>query len=159
MQQNIKIKVGVLIQKNRSLLLIREKDGFSKKYRWNIVKGSFDELQDADLRDTAAREAREEAMAKIELRHLLNVFFLRESHRTLVQVNFIADLVGSNFGISPKKLQKTYRAGEDIVEIKMFSTAELQELTAEDFISMRAYHSVCEWIDGKHYPLSILQAI
>ena len=156
---NAIVKVGILIQKGRELLLIKERGWADKKYHWNIVKGSFDPKKDADLFETAEREAKEEAGASIRIKNLLNILYLKKLSGVFMQFNFVVDLVGSNVTIANKKKQRSYSLNEDIIELRFFSKTELEKMKKKEFIGERAYLSVQAWLREKNYPTKLLRSV
>lgn len=153
----IQIKIGVLIQKRGRLLLIKERHEQDGKYRWNIIKGTFEPEADKDVIGAAQREAEEEAGACVEITHLLNIFFLKRKNKLTIQLNFIASLAKETLAIAKAEEQK--QRAEDISEIRFFSKEKLRGLKKEEFINTRAYLAVQDWIKGKKYSLDLLQIL
>jgi len=156
---NLVIKVGVLIQKNKGLILIREKSWMDGLYHWNIIKGTFEPEKDRDFIATAKRESREEANASINVVGLLNILYLRKNKRSFIQFNFVADLVGSRFYISPKRKQRKFRKDEDIVEVKMFTKRELRNMKKKDFIGERTYTTIQDWLRGRKHEKDLIKKV
>jgi len=103
---DIQIKVGALVKKDDGLFLISER-GQSKKYLWNIVKGTFDPKLDKSLLDTAVRECKEEINVKVKVEKLLNFVYLRENKKIRLQFNFLCKIIGKDTAkISSKNKQK-----------------------------------------------------
>jgi len=143
------IKIGVIIEKGGKLLLIKEKSRRDGIYYWNIIKGSFDLKKDKELMSAAKRESTEEANANIKIKGIANILYLRKKGRLLIQFNFWASLIGSNFHISPKMEQRKYGEGEDIIDAKMFSRKELTAMRRKDFMGVRAYTAIDAWLKGR----------
>lgn len=153
----IQIKIGVLIQKNNRLLLIKERHNLNEAHHWNIIKGTFDPEIDSDILKTAQRESKEEAGAYIRINHLLNIFFLKRKDKLTVQLNFIASLTKGNPKIADKKNQK--QRAEDIIESRFFTKKELERMKREEFINSRAYFAIKDWISGKKHDLDLLRIL
>jgi len=151
--------VGILIQKGRKLLLIKERGWADKKYHWNIMKGSFDPEKDADLFGAAKREAQEETGASIRIKNLLNILYLKKPPGVFIQFNFVADLIGSNVVIASRKKQRSYRFDEDIIELRFFNKTELEKMKKKEFIGERAYLSVQAWLRKENYPTKLLHSV
>lgn len=153
------IKIGALIEKNGKLLLIKEKGWQDTQYRWNIIKGTFEPRRDRDLLQAAQREAKEEANASIRIKGLLNILYLEKHHRSLIQFNFIADLVGSHYGVSLRENQKKYRRDEEIVDVKLFTKKALKRMNRKEFMGERTYYAIHQWLRGNKYPARIVQTL
>jgi ADP-ribose pyrophosphatase YjhB (NUDIX family) len=161
MKDNAVFKIGVLIEHRNQLVLIKEKKKRDGKYYWNFVKGTFEVEKDKDPFATAHREAKEEANAKIRIKYLLNVLYLKKHEIAYIQFNFIAELVGKSFGLSKKADQKKFREdeAEDIIDIRLFSKKELIAMKRSEFIGERTYQSIHDWIKGKKHPLDVLKIL
>lgn len=107
--QNPKIIAACLPMWEGKVLLCRRaiepRRGF-----WNVPAG-FMELGES-VSEGAAREVWEEAEAKVENLRLHSVFTFRKFHHVYVQ--FIADLVGGQFGV-----------GEESLESRLFAEGEI----------------------------------
>lgn len=153
----IQIKIGVLIQKNGRLLLIKERHEQEGKYRWNIIKGTFEPEKDKDVIKAAQRESEEEAGACVKITHLLNIFFLKRKNKLTVQLNFIASLAKETLTIAEAEEQK--QRDEDISEMRFFSKEELRRFKKEKLINTRAYFAVQDWMRGKKCSLGVLRIL
>lgn len=153
----IQIKIGVLIRKRNCLLLIKERHEQEGKYRWNIIKGTFEPETDKDVIKAARREAEEEAGASIKITNFLNIFFLKRKNKLTIQINFVASLIKETLIIAEMEEQK--QRAEDISEMRFFSKKELKGLKKEEFINTRAYLAVQDWLKGKKYSLDLLQIL
>jgi ADP-ribose pyrophosphatase YjhB (NUDIX family) len=147
------IKVGVLIVEKGKSLLIKEWSEDKKDYRWNIIKGTFDDSTDKQFSDCAIREAKEEAGVEVSLSGFSNII-IKYGFSIRIYISFIASIVSGEPHTASKGKQSTRK--EDITETKWFSKAELKELKKEDFINDVAFETVTRWINGETYPLSLL---
>jgi ADP-ribose pyrophosphatase YjhB (NUDIX family) len=79
---NTKLKVGVVIENEDSskILLIKEKLQKKENFLWNLIKGSY-EKDDSSVIKTAERECLEEIGVKINLKHILAVYFSRKAEK------------------------------------------------------------------------------
>lgn len=157
MLNKLKIKIGILAHDQEKLLLIRERPLPGKKYFWNIIKSTFEANKDRDFLATARREAREEAGIKVKFESLVDLFILRRSSRVVFQLNFAGRVIGKSYKLASLREQRS--RNEDIIEIKLFSRAELKKLKAKDFINRRSYLAVQDWLKGKSYDLSIIKTL
>lgn len=155
----VKLKAGVVIQYRGRVLLIRERHNPTHPYRWNIVKGTFEPGKDLSIMHTAIREAREEAHAKIKLRHLLGIYYLLDGHTSITMFTFIADLLKSSSKISEKRSRLSQKNGEDIIEAKLFTKKELTVLKPKDFVGLRGYLAIQDYLHGKRFPLGCLTTL
>jgi|AntAceMinimDraft_9_1070365.scaffolds.fasta_scaffold120873_2 ADP-ribose pyrophosphatase YjhB (NUDIX family) len=143
-----KIKIGVLVEKNNKLLLIKELNSSNGKYYWNIIKGTFESTRDKDFFKTAKRECKEEAGIEIKLIRLINVIYLNKKYRRVIQFNFIALIKKGIPRLLSKKQHKI--KNEDIIEIKFFTKNEIKKIKKSEFIDIRAFLTVRDWLgDGK----------
>ncbi len=151
MDCNAILKIGVLIEDKGKLLLIKEQGWQDGRYKWNIIKGTYDPLKDEDLTDTATRESFEEAKAKIQIKSLLNILYLKKNNQPFIQFNFVAKLK------SIKKTQKkstellTHDDGrkENIVEVKFFNKDELKQLKLNELMGERTHVAIKDWLSHK----------
>lgn len=149
MENKTILKVGVLIERRGQLLLIKELNWRNKKYLWNIIKGTFDSVKDKDLLDTALREAKEEANARVKIKNLSNILYLKKHGTTLVQFNFVATLADLHW--NPEKfarIQNKHDDGhkEDIIEVKFFSPRDLIKIPKKELMGERTYVSIKSWL-------------
>lgn len=151
-----KIKIGILIEDNDKLLLIKEQND-DRRPRWNIVKGTFDEEQDKDIFEAAKRECMEEVNVEAELKNLLNVLMIRKESGNVVQFNMIASITKGVPSLSNKDFQKSLN--EHISEVRFFTKEELRKIKLEEYMSSRIYTAVQDWLSGKRYDLGIVQEI
>ena len=156
---SVKLKAGVIVRHRGCVLLIRELNNRTGRYGWNIIKGTFEPGRDRSILETAIREAREEAGAKIKLRHLLVTYYLLDKSDALMMFTFIADLIDKRVEIAPRELQTKYRVGENIIEVRFFTKQELTKLKSKDFIGKRAYLVIQEYLQGKKFPLDIIKTL
>jgi len=150
----IKIKVGILVEREGQLLLIKELNSKTSVYSWNIIKGTYDE-NDKTLVSAARREAKEEAGISIEINALLNIFHLfKVSGEQILQINFIGHTKDNpKLGSADDQMI----LGESIVEAKFFKKNELLSLNEVDFINKRAYLATRKWLSGQAYGLEIIE--
>ncbi len=67
-----------------------------------------------------------------------------------VQFNFLARSK-NEAQIASTKAQE--ELGENITELKWFTKEEIQKMDANEFISLRTYELLHDWILGKKFPL------
>lgn len=157
-EYKVKLKAGVVVYHKRRVLLIREFNRNSNCYKWNIIKGTFEPGKDASILDTAIREAKEEANAKIKLKHFLSTYYLLYKQNALMMFVFSAELLNQNVKALPQKIQAKY--GEDnVIEVRFFTKQELLKLKPEDFIDTRGYLAIHDYLKGIKFPLKIINVI
>ncbi len=155
----VKLKAGVVIEYRGKVLLIRELNTNTRRYRWNVIKGTFEPGKDISIMETALREAREEANAKVKLRYLLRTYYLKNGGNVVMMFTFVATLLDPKVGVPSKKLQAKYRKGEDIIETRFFTRQELSKLKPYDFVTLRGYLAIQDYLKGKRFPLEILKTL
>jgi len=151
-----KIKVGILIEQEDRLLLIKETNDRGEP-KWNIVKGTFDEASDRDIFETAQRECHEEINASVELTGLLNVSIIAKDSGNVVQFNFLAHMISGEPKVSSSEFQKSLN--ENITAIKFFTKEELKELKPEEFMNSRAAVAVQDWLSGQRSDLGTIRSL
>ncbi len=155
---NVQIKVVILIVDKGKLLLIKERSAPKKLYRWNIIKGTYDDIKKENIFETAIRECMEETRVKVKLTGLINCIILNRKKGDLrIQYNFLAKIVSGKAKIATKEEQS--KRNEDIKEIQWFTKKEASELNNNSFISRRTYLTVKDWLNNKNYPIEILHQI
>lgn len=150
------IKVGTLIVKEDKALLIKEWSEAKQDFRWNIVKGTFEETNDKLLIDCAKREAKEEAGVKVSVDKFLGVF-IKYGFNIRIYINFLASIKSGTPKIASNKEQKS--RSEDIKEVLWFDKEKIKKLSKNDFVNDVAYETVNNWLKGKVYPLHLLNEI
>ncbi len=154
----IRLKVAVLVEHGGKLLLIREYHEGKKRYLWNTVKGSFEPRSDKDFIAAGRRESFEETRARVKITSLFSVLYTFKHEIAFVQVNLIAKLIGKKFAVPPYKEQQKF--GEDIVEARLFTRAELEKMTSREFMGKRTVFVIREWLRrAPRYDLGMLKTI
>ena len=146
MSLEIKIKVGVLVQKKNKLLLIKELDASRKQHYWNIIKGTFEPARDKNLFAAARRECLEEVGIKVNLKGVLNVFYLKKRGYALFQFNFLGE-AKNDPKLASKREQKG--RGENITEFRWFSRKNINKLKKTEFMNSRTFVTVKGWASKK----------
>lgn len=155
----VKLKAGVIVRHRGKVLLIRERHNSRHPYRWNIIKGTFEPGRDASILDAAIREAREEANAKIKLKWFLGSYYLLDSRDALMMFTFIADLLNSNIQVLPEENQAKYSKSENIAEVRLFTRKELTQLKPKDFVGLRGYLAIRDYLKGTKFPLGVINTL
>jgi len=151
-----KIKIGVLAIERNKLLLIKELNSSDGKYYWNIIKGIFEPTKDKDFFEAAKRESREEAGIEIKLVNLINIVYLRKRDRKIIQFNFKALIKKSTPKLSIKNQYKV--KNEDIMKVKFFTKKELKKMKKQEFINIRTFLTIRDWIENKNKNLGTQDA-
>lgn len=161
MKCNAILKIGVLIEDKEKLLLIKEQSWKHKQLRWNIIKGTYDPLKDKNLTDTATRESFEEARAKIQIKSLLNILYLKKNNQPFIQFNFIAELksIKKFKKQSTKIINHDDGRKENIVEVKLFSKDELKKLKPNELMGERTHVAIKDWLAYKPTTQSKIQIL
>ncbi|MDE2439302.1 MAG: NUDIX hydrolase [Patescibacteria group bacterium] len=145
------VKIGVLVEKEGHLLLIREWSERRRGYFWNIVKGTLDNPEEGVLQ-CAVRECVEETGAQVSVRGVASIFYSKAKR---VQINLLANFVRKVLPIKPLRKQK----GEEIIETKWVSRGESQRMKGKEFINKRSFIAVRLWARGVSAPLDVLREI
>jgi ADP-ribose pyrophosphatase YjhB (NUDIX family) len=153
-----KSKIGVLIVNNKDeLLLIKEKIKKNPEPRWNIIKGTYGDIDDESVFDTAVRECKEEISVDVKLQKALGCYIARQDEKIRIQFNFQASIISGE----PKILDisEQDKNNESISEFKWFTKKDLKGMEGSEFISNRIYEIIKGWINGQIYPLDIYKQI
>lgn len=153
----VKLKAGVIVRQGSQVLLIRERNNRIHQYRWNIIKGTFEPGKDSNIIETAIREAKEEANARIKVKYFLSTYYLLDGNNAIMMFTFIADLI-SQIDVLTRN-QGVESNNENITRVKFFSRQELSSLKPEDFVGMRGYLAIQDYLEGKKFPLSTMVAL
>jgi ADP-ribose pyrophosphatase YjhB (NUDIX family) len=155
---DISVKVGVIIQNSQGeVLLIKEKLDKHNEPRWNIVKGTYGDHPGETVFQAAERECMEEASVSVNLISALGTYVSEEAAKVRVQFNFIAEIYDGEPAIA--KISDQENRNESILEVRWFSTAELQVLENRDFVSNRIYSVVSNYLNGERYDLGIYKQV
>lgn len=159
MKESIKTKIGILVENNGKLLLIKELNSKDGKYYWNIVKGTFEPDKDNDFIEAAIRECKEEAGIDVKIISLLNIIYLSDKtkNKFVIQFNFIAAIEKGNPQLAGKGEQRG--RSEDIIELKYFTKSDLKEIKKDEYMNERAYLAVSEWLKNIAYKTDIFKFI
>jgi ADP-ribose pyrophosphatase YjhB (NUDIX family) len=153
----IKIKIGALVEKGDSLLLIRELNDSNGKYYWNIIKGTFEPERNEDLFTAINRECYEEAGITIDVKNLLNMQYIKKKSGWVFQFNFIATIKDGMPHIASRYLQNQF--SENITDMKFFSKEELKKMKEDEFMNSRAFAVVNDWLAGKRYNIDAINIV
>lgn len=157
-KSTVVLKAGVVIRHRGRILLIRERNNRTLKYKWNIIKGTFDPKKDTSIISTAIREACEEAGAKISLKYFLGIYYLKDDRSALTMFTFVADLLNPQVKAPSPQTQAKY-GSDRVIGVKFFTKQELSKLKPADFIGERGYLSVQDYLKGIRFPLDILKVL
>lgn len=158
MRKNIvEIKIGILAERKDKLLLIKELNNSDGKYYWNIIKGTFEPTKDINFFETAKRECKEEGGIEVKLTNLVNIIYLSKMDRNIIQFNFRA-LIKKR---TPKLLRRNQPKikDEDIIETKFFTKNELKEIKKREFMDIRTFLTIKDWLENKKKGLKIFRFI
>jgi ADP-ribose pyrophosphatase YjhB (NUDIX family) len=129
---NAKPCVGVLIERDRRLLLVRRERAPFKGY-WDIPGGFLEE--DEHPRTGAVREAREETGLRIAVDELLGVYHDRSGDTYTLNLYYRAHVIGGR-----------ERAGDDADQLRWFGKRELPRRIA---FPGHAKHVLRDWLRGQ----------
>ncbi|EKD69939.1 MAG: hypothetical protein ACD_46C00693G0002 [uncultured bacterium] len=152
-----KIKIGVIItDKSERILLIKEKISKNPIPLWNIIKGSYGDF-DETVFDAALRECKEEAGVEIELTSLLGSYISQQGNDVRVQFTFIGRILGGVPTLANKADQLL--RNESISELKWFTKEDVNNLHKNEFISLRTYAMIRDWLKEDIYQLKSVKQI
>lgn len=91
---------------------------------WNIPSGFLENGESVE--EGAIREVWEEALAKVEVQHILSIYSL--PHINQVYIHLLGDLVSGQFGVGEESLESQLFAEEDIPWEEMAFTSSVFSL-------------------------------
>lgn len=154
----IKIKISVIItDKDRGILLLKEKTEKHDRPLWNIVKGTFGDHGNENIFEAAIRECKEEAGVEVQLERTTGCYIIQKDNDFKLQFNFIGKITQGMPQIAEVKEQLD--RNEDISEIRWFTLDEVRKIDQKEFISKKIFLMVQDWLNNKIYPLDIYSHI
>jgi len=135
----VTIKIGVIALNTESqLLLIREKYHDADGFKWNLIKGTYDNPNET-LAECAKRELQEEAGLNIDLSalRLKEVYNYGDDNNPKMLFIFYTLNIDAKTELASSNDQKA--RGENIVESKWFSLQSRLALTEKDCIANYVY--------------------
>lgn len=135
---NIVVKVGAILRNEHGqVLLIKERYEKGGELKWNIIKGTYDDARET-LADCVRREIREEAGVTVDTVSLRQIYHYGNSTDT-AKILFIFSAVVKNGNAFLPSLLEQEKRGEDIVDFKWFSKADLIIIPEQDYIAPYAF--------------------
>jgi len=130
----IKLKVGVIIEKGDSILLIKEKYIRGSAHKWNMITGGWEE-SDGDIKNTAIRETKEETGLNIKIKRLVQITQVQypDPEKTKRQFFFVADAQSDEVCLPSKEDQA--ELNESIIDYKWFEKDEILRMPDEEFVT------------------------
>jgi len=128
----IKLKIGVIIEKNNKILLIKEKYWEGSIHKWNMVTGSWEET-DGDVKNTAVREAKEEVGLDVEVKKLFRITFVQYPEKNKLQFFYVAEARSDLVCLPSKETQDKLK--ESIIDYKWFERDEILQVPDAEFVS------------------------
>lgn len=137
------IKVAALISNSKDeILLIQEKYYEKDGLKWNLVKGTFDNINET-LIQCVEREIREEANIGVENTKLDQIFQYGDDNHLKILFVFSADVLKND----EKKLSfKNQKNDENIVQVKWFTKEQVANFSKDDFIAPYVYESLINFL-------------
>lgn len=135
---DITLKVAALIKnKEGQTLLIKEKYTEDQGYKWNLVKGTYDNATET-IQECVIREIKEEVgLQNIGTVTLSNIYHYGKSENPKILFVFTVEYLGD------ETVTTEYNNDdENISETKWLSLEELQQLTKEDCIADYVFSSI-----------------
>lgn len=135
---DITIKVAALIKnKENQTLLIKEQYTEEQGYKWNLVKGTYDNANET-IQECVIREIREEVGLKnIGNVSLSKVYHYGKHENPKILFVFTVEYVGD------ETITKEFNnSDENISEARWFSPNELHHVKKEDCIADYVYFSI-----------------
>jgi ADP-ribose pyrophosphatase YjhB (NUDIX family) len=142
---------SVVTHKDGRILLIKEQLQKNDVPLWNIVKGSYHGGE--TVFEAAIRECKEETSLDVRLVGSLGTYVAEADGKMRIQFTFIAQPTATSGEAHIADAATQEGLGETISEIRWFSKEELQKLGPSDFVSLRAYAVLQDWLKGTRYPL------
>lgn len=151
----IQIKVGVVIVKDDKILLLKEWSDTKKDYRWNIIKGTFEDT-DKTILNCVKREAKEEAGVEVKIDKFI-CCIVKHGFNIRIYYNFLGQINKGEPKLAVLKEQEARK--ENFKEIRWFSTKELEKMEEDDFMNDVVYKAITDWVNGRAYPMELMKEI
>lgn len=135
------IKVGVVaLNKKNQLLLIKEKYLEVDGYKWNLIKGTYDDANES-LEECAKRELQEEAgliidVDNFQLKEVYN--YGSDNNPKMLFIFYVFNVDHDNEHRIASFIDQKSR-GENIVSSRWFSLQESRKLKENDFVAKYIY--------------------
>lgn len=153
---DVQVKVGVIVTNKRGeILLIKEKLEKKPVSLWNVIKGSYEGGE--SVMRAATRECMEEASVDVNLLSSLGTYVAEESGKVRVQFNFLARAKSDDIAPASEKDQQA--RSEAIEDARWFARKDVEKIKKEEFVSLRAYQLVQDWLSGKEFPVDSVQQV
>ena len=135
---NITIKVAAIIVNDRQQkLLIKEQYIKQDGFKWNLVKGTYDNVNET-LEECVKREINEEVgLSDLGVISLKKVYYYGTSENPKILFVFSVRKVGDQIPTTQNNNQD-----ENISEVKWFSEEEISKLTKQDCMAFYVYDSI-----------------
>lgn len=141
---DITLKVAALIRnKEGKILLIKEQYVEDQGYKWNLVKGTYDNPAET-IQESIIREIQEEVgLYNIGNVSLCNVYHYGKQENPKILFVFTVEYFGGETITTEHN-----NNDESISEIRWFSREELSNVKKEDYIADYVYVSINNIDDG-----------
>lgn len=136
---NVTLKVAALITNaEQKILLIKEQYDAKQGFKWNLVKGTYDNSLET-LEGCIKREIKEEVGLEVSVVELRHVYHYGNAENPKVLFIFHAQYNGSEIGSTLNNQSDEY-----ISEVKWFSKEELNRIAREDCIASYVYQAILQ---------------
>lgn len=132
-------KIWAIIKNEKWEILIFKEKLEWKKFLFNIVKWTFNEIKDETLLNSLKREIFEETNIKnFVLEDIFDIFSKIYDNKNSILLVFICSINMKNEDISNKNIEK----GENIKDYTWISKKDFEKLEKLDFIDDRIYNII-----------------
>lgn len=132
---NITLKVAaVIVNNNEQTLLIKEQYAKEDGFKWNLVKGTFDNPNET-IEECIKREIQEE----VGLSNLGTITLKKILHYGTLEQPKILFIFSTRYTGKQTPTTNNNKQDENIAEIKWFTREEINKLTKEDCMSLYVY--------------------
>lgn len=138
MKITLKVAAVILNTKNE-ILLIKERYEKNQDPKWNLVKGTYDNVNETII-DCIKREIKEEVGLVANNVKLKNIFHYGDAENPRVLFVFhITDFVGE---ASVQSITEQEKRDENIISVNWFNEEELFKLSKEDYMAKYVWLSI-----------------
>lgn len=153
--KQIKLKIGMIIEREDKILLMKEKYLSGSGHKWNCGTGSWEE-SDGDIVNSPIREAREELGLDIELQGVVKVALIEKEDKIKIQFFFAARPLNNRIILPPKEEQQ--KLNESIIDFRWYDKKEILEMADDEFVTTTVAKVLKEYLQNPQIlPLDSLE--
>ncbi len=144
----ISVKVTILVTHQNKILLIQEYLEKRGGYFWNLIKGTYGDVEGESLLEAAIRECQEEAGLDVKITGFFDFLQVQKKDETKIQFNFLGETVSAETKLAEKTEQE--QRAEAIAKAQWFAPDEIEKLPGEILADPHILHLVKKYKEKKY---------